>query len=142
MKVLVKPPPTPFWNDVARFFLTNMDEARTSQFMLEAATDDGQTLISNDDHMAAIAVQQGMSLLSAVIKQHDWVPQVYLDHIRRVKELKGLPIVYNVNKLFTKAPARIVVKTEDTPENRESAAQFGYGGESFGWRWSSWDGWQ
>ena len=85
--------------------------------------------------------------MSAIIKQHEWVPQVYLDHIRTVKVQKGLPIVYDVNKLgernaFTKAPARIVVKTEDTPENRESAAQFGYGGESFGWRWSSWDGWQ
>ena len=115
--------------------------------MMEAATDEGQTLISNDDHLAAIAVQQGMSLPSAVIKQHEWVQQVYLDHIRRVKELKGLPIVYDVNKpcernAFTKAPPRIAVKTEDTPENRSIAVQPGYGGDSSGWSWSSWDGWQ
>ena len=102
-------------------------------------------MFSVDDHLAAIAVQQGMNALSSMHCGTEWVPQVYLDRIHRLK-VKGLPIKYDLGKpgegsAFTKAAPRLATKTEDTPENRTLVDQ-SYAGDSSGWSWSSWEGWQ
>ena len=50
-----------------------MDDARTSQFVLEECAEPGQTRFDMDDQLAAIAVHHGMSAVSSLISWAEWV---------------------------------------------------------------------
>ena len=105
-----------------------MDSIRMAQLVMEAGND-SDSMVTVAEHVAAAAVQQGMSQLSATVAKMKWVDDQHLQVLKNAKIYNDYPARYELSELgkrnaFTKAAPIIPVKTADhlrvaaTPEDR------------------------